>query len=190
MLGPGACPLPKFQERGVRRGDVGVQFGLDLGWELDGTRPDASSAHNPGMGGGFIIRGEIRVLGTIAINRSIREITSLKRLHGPGRWRKMKGEAMVELDDPSEVAISPLCEKRRLRSVAGATEGLRALSNAKAESHGLVRVIDESGEDYLYPAAFFLPVVLPVEAARAFAPSRLRRALETVHLLAELVTTL
>ena len=46
----------------------------------------------------------------------------------------------------------------------------RALSNAKAESHGLVRVIDESGEDYLYPADFFLPVVLPVEAARAFAP--------------------
>ena len=26
MLGPGACPLPKFQERGVRRGDLSVQF--------------------------------------------------------------------------------------------------------------------------------------------------------------------
>ena len=48
----------------------------------------------------------------------------------------------------------------------------RALANAKAESHGLVRVVDESGEDYLYPADFFLPVSLPVEAARAFASSR------------------
>jgi len=49
----------------------------------------------------------------------------------------------------------------------------RALPNAKAESHGLVRVIDESGEDYLYPAEFFAPVELKTEAARAFAEPRL-----------------
>lgn len=49
----------------------------------------------------------------------------------------------------------------------------RALSNAKAESHGLVRVVDESGEDYLYPAEFFAPVELKTEAARAFAEPRL-----------------
>ncbi|MEO8362566.1 MAG: hypothetical protein ABI672_21245 [Vicinamibacteria bacterium] len=48
----------------------------------------------------------------------------------------------------------------------------RALSNAKAESHGLVRVVDESGEDYLYPAEFFAPVELKTEAARAFAEPR------------------
>lgn len=45
----------------------------------------------------------------------------------------------------------------------------RVLPSAKAESHGLVRVVDESGEDYLYPVEYFLPVVLPIEAARAFA---------------------
>ncbi len=49
----------------------------------------------------------------------------------------------------------------------------RALPNTRAESHGLVRVIDESGEDYLYPAEFFAPVELKTEAARAFAQPRL-----------------
>ena len=56
------------------------------------------------MSPGFTIRGEIRVLGTIAINRSIRELAMLKRLHGPGRWRKLKGEAMVELPDGAIVS--------------------------------------------------------------------------------------
>jgi hypothetical protein len=51
------------------------------------------------MSPGFTIRGEIRVLGTIAINRSIRELALLKRLQGPGRWRKLKGEAIVELPE-------------------------------------------------------------------------------------------
>lgn len=31
----------------------------------------------------------------------------------------------------------------------------------EAASHSLVRVIDESGEDYLYPASCFVPVELP-----------------------------
>ena len=36
-----------------------------------------------------------------------------------------------------------------------------ALSDAAAEKHGLLRVVDESGEDYLYPKAFFRPITLP-----------------------------
>jgi hypothetical protein len=35
------------------------------------------------------------------------------------------------------------------------------LSDAAAAKHGQVRVIDESGEDYLYPQEFFIPVELP-----------------------------
>lgn len=35
------------------------------------------------------------------------------------------------------------------------------LTDADAEKHGQTRVIDESGEDYLYPSAFFDRVVLP-----------------------------
>ena len=41
------------------------------------------------------------------------------------------------------------------------------LSDARAAKDGYVRVIDESGEDYLYPAHYFVPVELPREAERA-----------------------
>jgi len=41
------------------------------------------------------------------------------------------------------------------------------LSDAEAAAHGLIRVIDESGEDYLYPKTFFVELDLtqPVETA-------------------------
>lgn len=41
------------------------------------------------------------------------------------------------------------------------------LSDAKAERDGLLRVIDESGEDYLYPADLFVAVELPARATVA-----------------------
>jgi len=37
----------------------------------------------------------------------------------------------------------------------------RLIPDARAEEHGLVRVVDESGEDYLYPADYFAPIELP-----------------------------
>ena len=42
-----------------------------------------------------------------------------------------------------------------------------ALADATAARHGLRRIIDESGEDYLYPKKFFVPVALPFSARRA-----------------------
>jgi hypothetical protein len=38
-----------------------------------------------------------------------------------------------------------------------------------ATREGYVRVIDESGEDYLYPEGYFVAVELPREAERTFA---------------------
>jgi hypothetical protein len=35
------------------------------------------------------------------------------------------------------------------------------LPNPRAETDGLVRVIDEDGEDYLYPASWFVAVEVP-----------------------------
>ncbi|MCL4457562.1 MAG: hypothetical protein M1147_01715 [Nitrospirae bacterium] len=35
------------------------------------------------------------------------------------------------------------------------------LTDRAAEKHHQIRVIDESGEDYLYPKSFFAPVRLP-----------------------------
>ena len=43
----------------------------------------------------------------------------------------------------------------------------RLLADARAEKAGLIRVIDESGEDYLYPREDFVAVELPEEATRA-----------------------
>ncbi|MEG3967743.1 hypothetical protein QUA00_08970 [Microcoleus sp. T2B6] len=39
----------------------------------------------------------------------------------------------------------------------------------RAEEHQLIRVIDESGEDYLYPVAYFVPIALPQAVAAVFA---------------------
>ena len=36
-----------------------------------------------------------------------------------------------------------------------------------AANHQQIRVIDESGEDYLYPATYFIPVKLPHSAEKA-----------------------
>ena len=35
------------------------------------------------------------------------------------------------------------------------------LEDAKGDQHGMIRVIDEEGEDYLYPKGWFLPIQLP-----------------------------
>ena len=43
------------------------------------------------------------------------------------------------------------------------------LPDPVAESRGFVRVIDESGEDYLYSSDCFVAVELPQAAARVFA---------------------
>ena len=43
----------------------------------------------------------------------------------------------------------------------------RVIPDEKAEKDGYLRVIDESGEDYLYPASYFVRVQLPHEAKLA-----------------------
>ncbi len=37
----------------------------------------------------------------------------------------------------------------------------KAIEDLEGQSHGQIRVIDESGEDYLYPEEFFVRVDLP-----------------------------
>ena len=43
----------------------------------------------------------------------------------------------------------------------------QVLPDADAARHRQVRVIDESGEDYLYPQSFFAPIELPQPIRRA-----------------------
>jgi hypothetical protein len=48
---------------------------------------------------GFRLRGPITDIEVIAIGRRIRLLSMLRRLYGRGRWRKLKGRALVELPD-------------------------------------------------------------------------------------------
>lgn len=42
-----------------------------------------------------------------------------------------------------------------------------SIPDPAAAQHNQVRVIDESGEDYLYPKSFFLPITLPQTVRKA-----------------------
>jgi hypothetical protein len=42
-----------------------------------------------------------------------------------------------------------------------------SLRDAAAEKHGMLRIVDESGEDYLYPKTFFRTIALPLAVKRA-----------------------
>lgn len=44
----------------------------------------------------------------------------------------------------------------------------QGIGDPEAEARGLVRVIDESGDDYSYPASFFVPIEVPERAQRLF----------------------
>jgi hypothetical protein len=46
----------------------------------------------------FEIVGEITRVQTVAVGRSIRNLQRLRRLYGRGRWRKMKGVAVIRLE--------------------------------------------------------------------------------------------
>lgn len=45
------------------------------------------------------IVGEVTEIETIAVGNSIREMGRLRKIHGQGRWRKLKGRATVRLPD-------------------------------------------------------------------------------------------
>lgn len=126
----------------------------------------------------------------------------LRKSYGPGRWRKLKGFALVRLEDGSECDAEFIGMRRMYRQKRNENEGTaglkamntenaqaqfvvcinnegypasldlrkiyRVLPDERAEEHSLIRVVDESGEDYLYPAKFFVPIQLPQAAEDAF----------------------
>jgi hypothetical protein len=44
----------------------------------------------------------------------------------------------------------------------------RVLPDEEAAQRGVIRVMDDSGEDYLFPASLFVPIEVPQEAEAAF----------------------
>jgi len=49
----------------------------------------------------FKLRGEITDIEEIASGKSLRILPALQKRYGAGRWRKLKGTALVELPDGS-----------------------------------------------------------------------------------------
>ena len=49
----------------------------------------------------FEIVSEITDIATIAVGSAIRDIARLREQYGPGRWRKLKGVAVIRLRDGS-----------------------------------------------------------------------------------------
>jgi len=47
------------------------------------------------------LRGPIHDVETIASGRGIRDLRRLRKAYGKGRWRKLKGTALVEFPDGS-----------------------------------------------------------------------------------------
>lgn len=50
----------------------------------------------------------------------------------------------------------------------------RILPDKDAQADGDLRIIDESGEDYLFPADYFIPIDLPQTVIRALNKSFMR----------------
>ena len=48
----------------------------------------------------------------------------------------------------------------------------RIMPDPVAETRGLLRVLDESGEDYLYPRKLFIGMELPQDVQKAFASAK------------------
>ena len=44
----------------------------------------------------------------------------------------------------------------------------QAIPDAQANAHQCIRIVDESGGDYLYPADYFVPIEIPQAVERAF----------------------
>ena len=62
------------------------------------------------------------------------------------------------------------CEDLQIRKL------YECLPDRRGAEEGYVRVVDDSGEDYLYPATHFVAVELPREAERALAAASRRRS--------------
>jgi hypothetical protein len=62
-----------------------------------------------------------------------------------------------------------LCVKNEACDDLETRKVYRVISDEKAEKDGYVRVVDESGDDYLYPTTYFVRLHLPQKAEQAMA---------------------
>src|SRR5215211_4912424 len=120
----------------------------------------------------FEILGQISDIETFATGSGIREIARLRRVYGRGRRNRTE---RVQ-DQASALRLKTMAQAKQLvvcidnRGYAASLEKRKiyvALRDAGAEKHGLLRIVDESGDDYLYPKTSFRSIALPLSVKKA-----------------------
>src|SRR5262249_18794627 len=102
-----------------------------------------------------------RMIGCISL-----DFTGTERMASAKKRSKTSGSSKNRPKRPRYVVC---LENKGHRGSLETRKVYRALSDAKGERAGLVRIIDESGEDYLYPTRWFARVSVPPKAKRALA---------------------
>jgi hypothetical protein len=64
--------------------------------------------------------------------------------------------------------LFPLCVEDGGMEDLEARKVYQVLPDREASREGYIRVVDESGEDYMYPSDLFVPVKLPAAVVRRF----------------------
>jgi hypothetical protein len=150
----------------------------------------------------FEIIGDITEIEPIAVGSAIREVARLRKQYGRGRWRKLKGVALIRLANgrlrraelhgyeayglgseksngsgtwinmrkhpenmPPRFAVC--INNTNYPASLELHKIYQVLLDEEAARDGDIRVIDESGEDYLYPASSFVVIEVPQEVERA-----------------------
>ncbi len=90
----------------------------------------------------------------------------MKRTASAKKTSKSNGSSTKRLAAPRSARVA-LCLKNEGCGDLELRKLYPILSDRKASAEGYIRVIDESGDDYLYPANFFAVVRLPAAVAKS-----------------------
>jgi hypothetical protein len=138
----------------------------------------------------FEIVGSLTEIEVIDEGDAVRQRRQLRKRYGGRRWRKLEGVGVVRLGDGSVQGALQDQEAAELRTTSPARKRFaicirdhacddlsmgkvyRILPDKTAAAARLFRVVDDSGEDYRYPASYFVFIELPSKAKRALAATR------------------
>ena len=97
----------------------------------------------------FELVGEITEVETIATGRGIRDLARLRRRYGASRWRDQAIHRLMAATRTKKRYL--LCVRNKGCEDLEPRKLYEQLPDSGAAEDGYVRVVDESGEDYLYP---------------------------------------
>ena len=91
-----------------------------------------------------------------------------ERKKSNSRSRSVAGSRVSTRSEPRAERHFAICVRNRgYRASLELRKLYPVLPDAFADEHQMIRVVDESGEDYLYPSTYFVRVELPNGVERA-----------------------